>query len=191
MPIDPWDRQAGESKRQFGYFCEYRDEGVTRDIKKFVAKHGMSISYVYNLSSQKKWRSRAQKYDEFLSGERVKRNVKEIQTMNDDVIQDARAVRFVVGKKLQSLIKKLREAGDDETKIAEITKDIPVGQLSNLLQASFDMERKARGINDDKTSIEINNNVKTSDSSKLDTSKMTWEEKQQYHAMLEKYGNDE
>lgn len=173
----------------YAYFCAYRDDGITRSVKKTAAKYERALAYMYNMSTKYHWNARAEKYDEYLNIVRQRENIKAIDQMNQEVIDNARAVRFVVNKKLKIIYNQIKAAGDNETLLNDILKNLPVANLANILQASFDLERKARGITDDTSVVNVTTNIKSESENSLDTSKMTWEEKQAYHELLEKYGN--
>jgi hypothetical protein len=192
--IKPWDRQKGESALRFRYFTEYLNAGVVRKIVDVAKKYNKSEGYIYNISRDYKWMDRADKYDAYLQEEKKKADLKAVMDMNNDVIEKSHAVRFIVGKKIKSVLTAIQEAGDNQKQIDEILKTVPITALSDMLERSFELERKALGISDDSTKININNMTKVNvdTSPKPELKNLSLEQLQQLKAIkeaAEKKGN--
>jgi hypothetical protein len=158
--IKPWDRQKGESALRFRYFTEYLNAGVVRKIADVARHYNKSEGYIYNISRNFKWMERAEKYDIYLQDEKKKADLKAVMDMNADVIEKSHAVRFIVGKKIKSVLTAIQAAGDNQKIIDEILKNVPITALSDMLEKSFELERKALGVPDDNTTINVNNTTK-------------------------------
>lgn len=61
--ILPWDRQASEPEKAYGYFVLYRDLGRTRTVARVAGEVNKSRGYMHNLASGRRWVQRAQAWD--------------------------------------------------------------------------------------------------------------------------------
>jgi hypothetical protein len=177
--IKPWDRQKGESALRFRYFTEYLNAGVVRKIVDVAKKYSKSEGYIYNISRDYKWMDRADKYDAYLHEEKKKADLKAIADMNNDVIEKSHAVRFIVGKKIKSVLSAIQAAGDDQKRIDEILKNVPITALSDMLEKSFELERKALGVPDDGTTINVTNTTNVDTCPKPDLNNLSLEQLKQ------------
>ena len=62
-PVEPWDRQGGESPQVFEAFAAFRDFGPARSITKVVQQLGKSRPLLSRWPSQYAWVMRASAYD--------------------------------------------------------------------------------------------------------------------------------
>lgn len=72
MELKPWDRQPGEPKGAYQYFCVYRDLGMKRTIQRAAEKCEVQVSYLTNLSAGWKWVHRADQWDAEQERERTR-----------------------------------------------------------------------------------------------------------------------
>lgn len=78
MPL-PWDRQAGETTKQYDAFCEYRDMGISRSLvklkdrleKKYKRQVGAGYDKMLGRwSSRNHWVARVKSYDTYIEEDR-------------------------------------------------------------------------------------------------------------------------
>lgn len=152
--MEQWERQRGESALQYAYFKTYLDMGVTRTIAKVQQKTDKSLTYLNTLSSRNNWVSRADAYDRYIDDITRKENIEAIKKANKENIQLAQAIKYAVGKKAQTLIKKIKEAGSTE-ELDEILSEINWNVLSTLVNTAVEIERKAYGINNEILNVAV------------------------------------
>ena len=161
MP-EKWEKQDCETPKNYTLFCVYRDMGITRSISKVVLKlqkrNGYN-TYLRVLSAEFDWVARATAYDNYLDEENRKANIEAIKKMNEEIIGLARQMRQIPGVRLRAIVEKIRVAYDshDPGLIEEATKDIPLYLIPQLIETSYMLERKARGVGD---KLEIDATVK-------------------------------
>lgn len=146
-----WERQPGEPKRAYGYFCEYLKLGVTRSTKKVAENFGKAHGSISNYSSIWAWKKRSEAYDNYVEEIATLENIEGIKRMQQQYISVSQTVLVLAGKKLQGLYKQIKEA--EKSKTAEedieiILKGMPMSIMPQLLQTSFEIERKCRGVTD-------------------------------------------
>jgi hypothetical protein len=161
MP-EKWERQENETQKNYNLFCVYRDMGITRTIAKVVQKLNRPERYrghLSNLSAEYKWVDRCNAYDNYMDEENRKANVEAVKKMNEEIIVLSRQLRQIPGVRLKSIVDKIRVAyeSQDAARIEEATKDIPLYLVPQLIETSFMLERKARGVRD---GIEVDATVK-------------------------------
>lgn len=161
MP-EKWEKQDSETPKNYTLFCVYRDMGITRSMSKVAAKLEKPERYgkhLTNLSAEYKWVDRCNAYDAYLEEETRKANIEAIKKMNEEIIGLARQMRQIPGVRLRAIVEKIRVAYDshDNAQIEEATKDIPLYLIPQLIETSYMLERKARGVGD---KLEIDATVK-------------------------------
>lgn len=152
MP-EKWERQEGENARNYQIFAVYRDMGITRSLSKVakaLQKPPRYLGQLTNLSAQYKWVDRVEAYDAYLDEERRKANLDGIRKMNEENILLAQMMRKLPTVKLKALMTKLKAAveSDDPSLLEEAAKEIPTYLVPQLAEAAYNLERRARGVND-------------------------------------------
>lgn len=152
MP-EKWERQDYENARNYQIFAVYRDMGITRSLSKVakaLQKPPRYLGQLTNLSAQYKWVERVEAYDAYLDEERRKANLEGIRKMNEENILLAQMMRKLPTVKLKALMTKLKAAveSDDPALIEEAAKEIPTYLVPQLAEAAYNLERRARGVND-------------------------------------------
>ena len=155
---EKWERQEGESAKQYAYFKTFLDLGALRTIPKVQEKTNKSLTYLNTLSSRNNWIARADAYDRYIDEITRKENIEAIKKNNKENIQLAQAIKFVVGKKAKLLIDKIKAAGDDMKSLSEVINEIPWNVLPQLANMAVDIERKAYGMNEEILKISIGDN---------------------------------
>ena len=61
--VQPWERQPGETEKQFEAFAIYRDLGSERSVNEVCKRLSKSRTLISKWSSQNQWVSRATAYD--------------------------------------------------------------------------------------------------------------------------------
>jgi len=155
---EKWERQEGESAKQYAYFKTFLDLGALRTIPKVQEKTNKSLTYLNTLSSRNNWIARADAYDRYIDEITRKENIEAIKKTNKENIQLAQAIKFVVGKKAKLLIDKIKAAGDDTKSLNEVINEIPWNVLPQLANTAVEIERKAYGMNEEILKISIGDN---------------------------------
>ena len=155
---EKWERQEGESAKQYAYFKTFLDLGALRTIPKVQEKTNKSLTYLNTLSSRNNWIARADAYDRYIDEITRKENIEAIKKNNKENIQLAQAIKFVVGKKAKLLIDKIKAAGDDMKSLNEVINEIPWNVLPQLANTAVEIERKAYGMNEEILKISIGDN---------------------------------
>jgi len=94
-----WKRAEYERDKAFLLFTIYRDLGPTRSLEKVRVKYQedkdetISSQMIEKYSRNYDWVKRASAYDDFLDEERLKKNWKAIEEMNERQAKDARIVQ--------------------------------------------------------------------------------------------------
>ena len=155
---EKWERQEGESAKQYAYFKMFLDLGALRTIPKVQEKTNKSLTYLNTLSSRNNWIARADAYDCYIDEITRKENIEAIKKTNKENIQLAQAIKFVVGKKAKLLIDKIKAAGDDMESLNKVINEISWNVLPQLANMAVDIERKAYGMNEEILKISIGDN---------------------------------
>nr|DAR35082.1 MAG TPA: hypothetical protein [Caudoviricetes sp.] len=155
---EKWERQEGESAKQYAYFKTFLDLGALRTIPKVQEKTNKSLTYLNTLSSRNNWIARADAYDRYIDEITRKENIEAIKKTNKENIQLAQAIKFVVGKKAKVLIDKIKAAGDDMESLNKVINEIPWNVLPQLANMAVEIERKAYGMNDEILKISLGEN---------------------------------
>ena len=155
---EKWERQEGESAKQYAYFKTFLDLGALRTIPKVQEKTNKSLTYLNTLSSRNNWIARADAYDRYIDEITRKENIEAIKKTNKENIQLAQAIKFVVGKKAKLLIDKIKAAGDDTKSLDQVINEISWNVFPQLANMAVDIERKAYGMNDELLKISIGDN---------------------------------
>lgn len=155
---EKWERQEGESAKQYAYFKTFLDLGALRTIPKVQEKCSKSASYLSKLSVQNNWIARADAYDRYIDEITRKENIEAIKKTNKENIQLAQAIKFVVGKKAKLLIDKIKAAGENTEGLNEVINEISWNVLPQLANMAVEIERKAYGMNEEILKISIGDN---------------------------------
>ncbi|MGP1594859.1 MAG: hypothetical protein ACTTH8_06405 [Treponema sp.] len=156
---EKWEQQENESAKQYEYFKTFLDLGALRTIPKVQEKCSKSASYLSKLSVQNNWIARADAYDRYIDEITRLENIEAIKKANKENIQLAQAIKFIVGKKAQLLINKIKEAGSDPDSLAEVINELSWNILPQLANMAVEVERKAYGMNDEILCISLGNNA--------------------------------
>lgn len=155
---EKWERQEGESAKQYAYFKTFLDLGALRTIPKVQEKTNKSLTYLNTLSSRNNWIARADAYDRYIDEITRKENIEAIKKTNKENIQLAQAIKFVVGKKAKLLIDKIKAAGENTESLNEVINEISWNVLPQLANMAVEIERKAYGMNEEILKISIGDN---------------------------------
>lgn len=160
---EKWERQEGESAKQYAYFKTFLDIGALRTIPKVQEKTNKSLTYLNTLSSRNNWIARADAYDRYIDEITRKENIEAIKKANKENIQLAQAIKFVAGKKAKLLIDKIKAAGDDTESLNEVINEISWNVLPQLANMAVEIERKAYGMNEEILKISLSDNSDDND----------------------------
>jgi len=126
-----WERLPNESSKAYQAFCEYRDMGADRSIRKLAQARGKptSTKWLCHWSAKHNWVERARAYDDYLEQEKRKEQEKAILEMVERHTKEAMALQ-------QKALERLKTLNPDEL----TTRDV----LNYLLEA-MKVERLCRG----------------------------------------------
>lgn len=128
-PVEPWERQSGESTQAFEAFAAYRDLGAARSVAKVARELGKSTTLLFRWSKQYAWVMRATAYDReqdrvFLAEQR--------QARRDIARRHARVAQAFLGKAVARL------QGLDP-------RELTPAELLRYFQVAAEIERRAAG----------------------------------------------
>nr|WSZ96857.1 hypothetical protein OH820_15360 [Streptomyces sp. NBC_00857] len=128
-PVEPWERQSGESPQAFEAFAAYRDLGVTRSVAKVARELGKSTTLLFRWSKQYAWVMRATAYDRdqdrvFLAEQQ--------QARRDIARRHAKLAQAFLGKAVARL-----QALDP--------RELSPAELLRYFQVAAEIERRAAG----------------------------------------------
>jgi hypothetical protein len=132
--IQPWEKQTGETSRQFAVFTAYRNQNpLQRSLAKVAEQLGYSTVYVERLSSSKRWRERVEAFD----------------AEQDRLDQQLRWRQIQEMRKRQSSLAAaaLDKAREGLTYLDP--KTMRASEIARLLDVAGRLERAARGVSDD------------------------------------------
>ncbi len=126
-----WERLPDESSKAYQAFCEYRDMGADRSIRKLAQARGKptSTKWLCHWSAKHNWVERARAYDDYLEQEKRKEQEKAILDMVERHTKEAMALQ-------QKAIERLRALDPSELSPRDV--------LSYLMEA-IRLERLSRG----------------------------------------------
>jgi hypothetical protein len=61
--LDAWQQQPGESPRDYGLFCMYRDHGRIRTVAQIAGMSPLTFGTTARIARMKRWVERAQRWD--------------------------------------------------------------------------------------------------------------------------------
>jgi hypothetical protein len=132
-PINRWDRQPNETKRQFEVFRTYRDQPpLKRSLAKVAQELGFSDAYVERLSANNGWSSRVDAFDADRDRKSQALHWREIEDMRERQAGVAAIALEKARDALSSLDTGAMRAGD----------------IARLLEVAGRLERSARGVAD-------------------------------------------
>jgi hypothetical protein len=128
-PVEPWERQGGESPQAFEAFAAYRDLGPARSVTKVARELHKSRALLGRWSRQYAWVMRATAYDReqdrvFLAEQR--------QARRDIARRHAKVAQAVLGKAVGRL-----QALDP--------RELSASELLRYFQVAAEIERRAVG----------------------------------------------
>jgi hypothetical protein len=98
--IDAWAQQPGESPRDFGLFCMYRDFGRIRTVAQIAGMTPWQFSTVARVSRMKRWAERVGAWD--AEQDRIT-SIRLADQREEMARSHAKAARLLMGKALERL----------------------------------------------------------------------------------------
>lgn len=117
--ILPWERQEGETAKQYEAFAIYRDMGVDRSYPKVARVLSKSSQLMQRWCSANKWVERAEKWD------REQDRLNRIQQQKD-IAKMRKNHAAIASSMLVKASKALLKLKDDEIKAQDITRMVDV-----------------------------------------------------------------
>lgn len=193
-----WERQPEESKASFKYFSFYLIEQVKNakdPLQKTADYFNRTIKYMMNLSCVNKWKERAEAYNQYLAEEQQKEFEREYKNRCKETFIQIGATSQIIGQKLNSIVKELKDANGDTEKVKEVIGNLTLPQIVQVLKLNQDTMKMIMGI-PDKQEVSMTGNVATTIKDekamlkeKLD--KLSPEEREQYLELCEKVNEEE
>ncbi len=153
--MDEWDRQKGETAKQYQYFEYYRDSGLLRSINKTSRKFAKSRPFIAKISSQNNWVARADAYDRHIAEITKKENIEAIKIANRENIEIANKIKLLGKAKVKATLKRIEAVKDNPELIMELADSIPWSTVTPLLNTAIDIERKAYGVTDEDLTLTV------------------------------------
>ena len=104
MEREPWARLETERAEDFQMFVEYRDAPASQRwgiIASIAEKYGKNTKTVLNLSYRNKWKSRAEKFDDYKDAELRKVGLRKAEKIREEALTTAEQMLELAKKKLQ------------------------------------------------------------------------------------------
>ena len=126
---EPWERQEGETYKQYEAFCTYRDLGLDRSQTKVSEQLSKSRALISRWSSMNNWVERCRAWD--TEQDRLNRiqQIKEIRQMRKKHATIASSMLVKAAKALNSLKEE----------------DIKAQDISRMVEVASKLERLSRG----------------------------------------------
>lgn len=150
-PLEPYEKQPGESERAYALFCVYRNLGARRSLRAACEKHydaDYSVSKLRNAadwSSKYSWVERVRHWDAYLDREARAAQVEAIRAMNKRHVTMARGVQAKAAAALGKL---------DLVKLAEAGK-LTITEVGRAIEMACKLERLAMGEVTEATRAEV------------------------------------
>lgn len=129
--VKPWERQDGETPKQFEAFAVYRDMGEERSLAKVGRALGKSKALMDRWSSANSWVERALAWDDEQDRIARQEQIKDIKKMRKRHADVANAMIVAATKGLKSIM--------------ENPKDIKPNDVARLVEVASKLERISRG----------------------------------------------
>lgn len=126
-----WDRQPGETEKEFRLFTRYLSLGRTRNFAKVSQSCEMSYAYICDLGNRQSWKLRSDESD--LNQD------EEFKTRLDEEILQSRIRQQRIGSQMQKLAEKGIEM------LTENVEDLSAQDISKLIDVGVKIERLALG----------------------------------------------
>ena len=186
-----WERQPEESKASFKYFSFYLIEQVKNakdPLQKTADYFNRTIKYMMNLSCVNKWKERAEAYNQYLAEEQQKEFEREYKNRCKETFIQIGATSQIIGQKLNSIVKELKDANGDTEKVKEVIGNLTLPQIVQVLKLNQDTMKMIMGI-PDKQEVSMSGNVATTikeNDIKMKLDKLSPEEREVYLELCEK-----
>lgn len=138
----PWERQTGETDKQFQAFAIYRDMGPARALADVGRELGKTKAAMEPWSVKNRWVERASKWDD--EADRLQRERDQVERqaarmkMVDENIQLGRAFKTMVAKGL-------RTYDNPELPRGRKVESLTPSELARFAEVGVRIEREARG----------------------------------------------
>ena len=127
--VNLWERQEGETSKQYEAFCIYRDMGIDRSIRRVAEELSKSNTLIGRWSRENDWVKRVEAYD--IEQERIARiqQQKDIAKMRKNHASIASTMLITAAKALKSMK----------------AEDIKPSDISRMVEVASKLERISRG----------------------------------------------
>jgi hypothetical protein len=127
-----WERLPGETKRAFGAYVMYRDEGISRSYKKVAQSLQISETMIGRWGKLWHWTARTADYDNYLAVETTR---EEVEARKEMAKRHAQVALTIQNKLVTRLL---------TFKDAELAK-MSLEQITKVFEIAAKMERLSRG----------------------------------------------
>lgn len=132
----PWERQDGETPKQFEAFVAYRDMGEERSLSAVAQQLNKSKQLLGRWSASNNWVDRCTAWDNEQDRLLRQEQIKDIKKMRKRHADTGTLMVAVAQKALQKMI-------DPKTK--ELKDDITANEIARLVEVGSKLERLSRG----------------------------------------------
>jgi hypothetical protein len=146
--IDEWERQPGETARQFKAFVLYRDMGDERGVMQVRSKVGFNAKATTLMTWAKtfRWIERANAYDRMLDRRRQAAHIEEVEALARRQVQ--------IGQTLQQ--RGLEYVKEELAKPEQRAKNLGANSALRFIEKGVDLERQGLGVEDKDSGVDVN-----------------------------------
>lgn len=141
-PMYPWERQTGETPRDYAKFCAYRDMNTaekatirTRSLAQCAKDIGLSLVHLKAVSAKNNWVSRCAEYDAYLDEKARAQNEAEIIEMRKNHA-------LLASQMIKKAAKRLLTIPEDDITASDIVRLVDVGVKIERLSRGESTENK-------------------------------------------------
>ncbi|MFP4529128.1 MAG: hypothetical protein ACLFQX_11285 [Candidatus Kapaibacterium sp.] len=129
--MNPWNRQKGETARQYEAFCAFLDMGTSRSKTITAENMGISIRTIHNYAGKWDWNARAEAFDSY----RIAKNRRQMEIFIEKNAENTAEIARMIAGNIQSFLQKIHE------KIAAEQMDLSGKKLDDMLKLGQSMAK--------------------------------------------------
>lgn len=161
-----WEKQSGETAREYEYFSVYRDMGAERSVAKVARERRKTVQHLGSISKKRNWVARCRAYDDYRAKKVLQEKEKVREDMSKRHLSYMKALGSIAMLPIQALVDRLKKY-PDETRNLQETQTIDLIKLANSSARTLDIcvkiERLTLGIATEISEIQDTEKSSTSD----------------------------
>ena len=139
VDIEPWERQDGETSKQFQAFVIYRDLAEERSLSKVAKQLGKSTQLMSRWSAANNWVERCAAFDREQDRIARQEQIKEIKKMRKRHANTGALMVSIADKGLRNMLDTTDKANP------KLKYDLNATEIAKLVDAGSKLERISRG----------------------------------------------